>query len=141
MFAGGLRKRISGNARRCCSLNAQQISVPAWYKAGAGNPTKSYCCTVSENSPGPLQSSPDWRTRFLFCLVKPESSVFEVRNFVVQVEDLRGLGKRSPPSDWSQPACSTVASGPGLFLIRTVFQHLDFFEGNQSFQHHLFQVR
>ena len=32
MFAGGIRKKISGDACRCCSLNAQQISVSARYR-------------------------------------------------------------------------------------------------------------
>ena len=62
-------------------------------------------------------------------------------NFVLPIEDLRGVRKLSRPGVWLRPACSRVASGSWLGLIRAVFQHLHIFEGNQSLQHHLFEVR
>src|SRR5213083_1142883 len=34
--------------------------------------------------------------------------------FVMQVEDLRGRGKPSPPSGWLRPACSTVRQVRGF---------------------------
>src|SRR2546427_5906130 len=52
-FARALGNGFRANAVCECSLTAQQISVPAWYRLELENPRNPTVCTDSENSPGP----------------------------------------------------------------------------------------